>query len=582
MASSPLLRHTRAANLVFRLKATGLQLRRSLDDLRFPVPRHHPRRVSFLRLLAESRTPLWTSPELSERRLQLGKAQNLRLALQKLDGVVLPAGAVFSFWKQVGRATRRRGFVAGRELREGCLIPAVGGGLCQLSNALYAAALQSGCEILERHPHSQIVPGSAAELGKDATVFWNYLDLRFRAPIPLRLELRLTADELLVRFWSDHEASPVALRPFQRIELLTPRPRGCDSCGEDTCDQHNTPKAEAARRPLPQEAITAFVVEERWAEHESWVTAQKRPHDHLLLPLARGRYAWETTGFTEVHTATVQTVLRSLAARKPQTPPERRAAQLLGADALAQALGAQVPPEATHLIVTQALLPYLWRDGWLGGRTFDVLMTRMPLATLHRQLDEALARRPEAPLLADYRAPEDIVALEAEALTHVRQIVTPHSEIAALFPEQVERLAWQLPKPRALWQPTHPRTIAFAGPTAARKGAYAVREVALALGLTVRLRGSELEGPEFWNGVSVEHTKTLSEWLEGVVCVVQPAVVEDAPRALLYALAAGAPVFASPACGLSDLPGVWGIAADSSEALLQVLPPRVLTDDESG
>ena len=77
-----------------------------------------------------------------------------------------------------------RGFVKGRELREGCIIPNVGGGLCQVSNALYDAALQAGHEIVERHAHTQVIAGSLAEQGRDATVFWNYVDLRFRSERP--------------------------------------------------------------------------------------------------------------------------------------------------------------------------------------------------------------------------------------------------------------------------------------------------------------------------------------------------------------------------------------------------------------
>ena len=68
----------------------------------------------------------------------------------------------------------------GRELREGCLVPSIGGGLCQLSNALYDAALRAGLQVVERHRHTQVVPGSLAESDRDATVFWNYRDLRLR------------------------------------------------------------------------------------------------------------------------------------------------------------------------------------------------------------------------------------------------------------------------------------------------------------------------------------------------------------------------------------------------------------------
>ena len=72
------------------------------------------------------------------------------------------------------------------------MISTVGGGLCQLSNALYETALGAGFEIVERHAHSRVVPGSRAVLGRDATVFWNYVDLRFRSPHAFRIEARMS------------------------------------------------------------------------------------------------------------------------------------------------------------------------------------------------------------------------------------------------------------------------------------------------------------------------------------------------------------------------------------------------------
>ena len=69
-----------------------------------------------------------------EESYQLGKVQNLRTAARLFDGIVIPPGHVFSFWKQVGRPSSSAGFVPGRMLRQGCLLPSVGGGLCQLSH----------------------------------------------------------------------------------------------------------------------------------------------------------------------------------------------------------------------------------------------------------------------------------------------------------------------------------------------------------------------------------------------------------------------------------------------------------------
>ncbi|HXP03758.1 MAG TPA: VanW family protein, partial [Stellaceae bacterium] len=111
--------------------------------------------AAFPAVLGECHTPLWSDGRPEEHAYQLGKVQNLRRAAAAIDGVLVPAGAVFSFWKQIGRASWRRGFVTGRMLQQGCLVPATGGGLCQLSNAIYEAALQAGCEIVERHAHSR-------------------------------------------------------------------------------------------------------------------------------------------------------------------------------------------------------------------------------------------------------------------------------------------------------------------------------------------------------------------------------------------------------------------------------------------
>lgn len=173
---------TRLGALIFRVKATGLQIRRGWQNWRHGIRRHSQiPSDNFPFLWAEIRSPLWDETGAIEAALQQGKVQNLRRAVTKINQVLVPANQTFSFWAQIGRATKRGGFASGRLLREGCLMPAIGGGLCQLSNALYQAALDCDLEIVERYAHSRVVPGSASESGRDATVAWNYIDLRFRA-----------------------------------------------------------------------------------------------------------------------------------------------------------------------------------------------------------------------------------------------------------------------------------------------------------------------------------------------------------------------------------------------------------------
>ncbi len=197
--------------IIFRGKAAAFQLRRAAENTFVTRPKRfsqiereaepHVATVTTVETVAASATtPLWKDVAEHERRLQAGKIHNLRIALRRINNIQIPAGETFSFWQHLGHPGRWQGFVEGRELREGCVIPSIGGGLCQLSNTLYQAALSAGFEIVERHAHSRILPGSAAEVGRDATVFWNYVDLRLRHDRAWRIEASMTADELTVRF----------------------------------------------------------------------------------------------------------------------------------------------------------------------------------------------------------------------------------------------------------------------------------------------------------------------------------------------------------------------------------------------
>jgi len=196
--------------LLFEAKAALLRIiRRGRDAWADPeLVRSRPVVFSSAgRLLAESRSQLWdhAAPRV-EQVLNAGKIQNLRVASRRLDGCVFAPGQKFSFWRQVGRPGRLRGFVRGRELRQGCLIPSTGGGLCQLSNALYDCAVKAGFNIFERHRHSRLIPGSLAEQDRDATVFWNYIDLRFSSAHEFQIRIEMTAEELIVQIWSRDEA----------------------------------------------------------------------------------------------------------------------------------------------------------------------------------------------------------------------------------------------------------------------------------------------------------------------------------------------------------------------------------------
>ncbi len=580
----PWSRPTRFSGLIFHFKVILLQAARARRDWRAG-----PRRLGradaedFPALLGESRSALWADDRDAEVSYQRGKVQNLRRSARALNRILVPAGEVFSFWRQIGRARRGRGYVTGRMLQQGCMVPATGGGLCQLSNALYDAALQSGCEIVERHAHSRVVPGSFAQQGRDATVAWNYIDLRFRARQALLIDVRLARDELVVRFRGRLDAGghePVQAESRAR-DMVGARSvaRSCTACAETACHRHEGGTAIQSR------GRTAYLVDECWPEFHDYVRRAHQRQDLLAIPLdgrrwGLPRYRWDSSGFAAVGTAPLETFARALAARRLQAQgPARLVAQLSAAEALARRFSRMLSAEVSEICVAQSMLPFLWREGHLGGRGFRVLMTRLPMAVIQSRLDDASAKHPERASLRDFRAPAWLVEAETEALDGAEVIITPHDEIARLFADKALRLDWHMPNLRALAREgPAPRRVAFPGPTIARKGAYELRDAANKLDVEVVGLGSELEGADFWRGVCMRACpadKGPQQWLYDVAAVVQPALIEDQPRRLLAALAAGVPVIATPACGIPARDGLVfvpeGDSTKLSAALSQVL-----------
>jgi hypothetical protein len=550
--------------LLFAIKAWGLRGLRGLRDLRQGAPRRLPKgaRLQSLPVLAVFESSLWPADE-QELRLVAGKIHNLRLAAAHLHGLEVPTGQTFSFWRQLGRARAGRGFVVGRELREGCLVPAIGGGLCQLSNAIYDCALRAGMEVVERHRHSRVVPGSLAERDRDATVFWNYLDLRLRASFDWRLEIELDADHLHVRLRGEGRGAAAVL-PL-KVEAARPPPSArigdCSSCDQSDCHRHEGPGVRSLHR--------TWLVEESWPEFEAYRRQQWQPDDRLL-GLGSGRAA-QPKSFL----ARLPSRLRWWLARWRGRPvPQARAHALAS---VAQALGNRLAPEDLQLVVPQGLLPYLWQSGALAGRRFEVLMNALPMQQLQAQLDRAAARHPGSPTLGDFRAPAWMVAAEAAALARAERWVSPHAGILALAGNRAHRLAWCLPEAPALSGPDrrNPPSLLFPASGLARKGVLELREALAGSGLRVLVPPGAVDDAETWTGLEVVRVASVEAGLQLATCVVLPAWVEHQPRGLLAAIARGVPVIATPACGLpEDLPWIR-VAEGDAHALRTAIGARL-------
>ena len=83
-----------------------------------------------------------------------GRCENIRIAASLIDGITIQPYGEFSFNGTVGRRTTEAGFQTAKIIVNGEYVRGVGGGVCQVSTTLYNAALKSGLETIEFHPHS--------------------------------------------------------------------------------------------------------------------------------------------------------------------------------------------------------------------------------------------------------------------------------------------------------------------------------------------------------------------------------------------------------------------------------------------
>lgn len=565
---------TRFGAAVFHGKAILLQARRGLINTLDRDIRVHPKTAELIDepIVASSVSRLWTETDARERHLIAGKIQNLRVAIKCLSGTEVAAGETFSFWKQIGRASTRRGFARGREVREGCLIPSVGGGLCQLSNALYDAALQAGFEIVESHAHSRVIPGSLAEVGRDATVFWNYIDLRFRSSEPFRIEARMDAEVLTVQIRS--KARSKKLYSIGSRQHESAAPNSCATCGVESCHRSiHLPETTQFGR-------SAYLVDDVWPEFQALISQGRQANDRLFIPLngqmfRKANYRWDTAGFAKVFTSAPTTLIRSYRSRSLASQGAARQQNLLAMQKeLAASYARRLTPEDLHLVIQQELLKYLWLDGHLAGRTYDVLMTSLPIAELQRRLDIAAALHPESKTLGDFRADPELAAAETEALQNARQLFTPHSDIASIAPEKSVLFEWTIPNVSKRERPVNKRPIVvFPATTVGRKECYELREALKGIDAELVVLGPQIEDKAFWAGFDV--VQGNADWLRTADVVVLPAFVEHKPRRLLQAIAHGIPVIATKECGIENLNGTTtvraGDAAVLRNALLEVI-----------
>ena len=117
--------------------------------------------------------------------------ENAALAAAQFQNVRLEAGERLSFNQTVGLRTDESGYVQAEEPAYGQDISGIGGGVCQVSTALYRLALLGGLEVAERS--AAVYPVPYCEAGQEAAVSDQGLDLVFvnNTQTPLFLTARV-------------------------------------------------------------------------------------------------------------------------------------------------------------------------------------------------------------------------------------------------------------------------------------------------------------------------------------------------------------------------------------------------------
>jgi len=120
-------------------------------------------------LLGTARTSLGSSGP--------SRRQNIRLGIERINGLLIAPGEEFSTVNAIGYVTEEAGFEPEFVIKGQESVKELGGGLCQVSTTLFRGVLASGLPVTERQNHKYVVGYYGA--GLDATIYGPHPDLRF-------------------------------------------------------------------------------------------------------------------------------------------------------------------------------------------------------------------------------------------------------------------------------------------------------------------------------------------------------------------------------------------------------------------
>jgi len=152
-----------------------------------------------------------------------GRTENIKLAVNSINNVLLMPGEEFSFNESTGPRSVEEGYKEAPVIVNGELVPGIGGGICQVSTTLYQAALRSDIEITSRRNHG--LPVGYVPMGQDATVSYGYIDFKFKnnKDDPIYIESFIKGNQVFVKVHSKKTNNTSIGLQSEVIEVIRPK-----------------------------------------------------------------------------------------------------------------------------------------------------------------------------------------------------------------------------------------------------------------------------------------------------------------------------------------------------------------------
>ncbi|MGW5423667.1 VanW family protein [Streptomyces sp. NPDC003943] len=150
---------------------------------------------------------------------------NIGRAAQLINGSLVQPGEVWSFNRTVGERTEANGFVDGTMIMDGQYQKAPGGGVSSVATTVYNALFFAGVEPIEHGAHSFYIERYPA--GREATVAWGTLDLKFRndSGHPIYIRASATDSSVTVSFLGTKKYDSVEAVAGPRTNITPPGER---------------------------------------------------------------------------------------------------------------------------------------------------------------------------------------------------------------------------------------------------------------------------------------------------------------------------------------------------------------------